>query len=272
MFSEIIEKLSQMEHVRLIMLGGSRASGNHDRQSDYDVYVYCDQPIPLQYRMEALGSYFTYVEFANGFWEEEDDGILMEGVEMEIIYRPHAFIKEQYEKTFMRHETSLGYSTCMIYNLLRSKILVDHHSDIQWFRNIAQIFPDELRKKIIMSNASLIHNQMPSLSFQLIKALKRQDAISIQHRTTEFVVLLFDVLFAANRMFHPGEKRLTEALERMSLIPEHFKEDLKQLLAIRSLSIEDAVLLVKTMGERMNAFVRLLLPEYSVSDYSENTV
>jgi hypothetical protein len=31
-------------------------------------------------------------------------------------------------------------------------------------------------------------------------------------------------------MFHPGEKRLTEALERMSLIPEiTFKEDLKQL-------------------------------------------
>jgi predicted nucleotidyltransferase len=270
MFDEIVEKLSQMEHVRLIMLGGSRASGHADRQSDIDLYVYVDQPISLDVRREVLSGYFRYVEFANGFWEEEDDGILLDGVEMEIIYRPHAFIKEQYEKTFLRYETSLGYSTCMIYNLLRSKILVDHHSDIQWFRNIAQLYPDELRKKIIMSNASLIHDQMPSLSFQLIKALKRQDAISIQHRTTEFIALIFDVLFAANRMFHPGEKRLTEALERMSLIPDHFKEDLKQLLIIQTLTVEDAVNLVKLMGERMNVFVRLLLPEYSPSGYIEN--
>jgi predicted nucleotidyltransferase len=270
MIDEIVEKLSQMDHVRLVMLGGSRASGSADRQSDVDLYVYYDQPIPLVVRKEMLGSYFKYVEFANGFWEEEDDGILLDGVEMEIIYRPHTFIKEQYEKTFVHHEVSLGYSTCMIYNLLRSKILVDHHSDIQWFRNIAQIYPDELRKKIMLHNASLIYNQMPSLSFQLIKALKRQDAVSVQHRTTEFIALIFDVLFAANRMFHPGEKRLSEALERMSLIPEHFKEDLKQLLVIQSLSIEDAVLLVQVMGERLNVFVRLLIPEYTLSGYINN--
>jgi hypothetical protein len=71
-------------------------------------------------------------------------------------------------------------------------------------------------------------------------------------------------------MFHPGEKRLMEALERMSLIPENFKEDLKQLLMIQSLSIEDAVLLVKVMGERLNVFVRLLIPEYTLSGYINN--
>lgn len=270
MFDEIVEKLSQLDHVRLIMLGGSRASGLADRQSDIDLYVYCDQPISLDVRREVLSGYFRYVEFANGFWEEEDDGILLDGVEMEIIYRSHSFIKEQYEKTFVRYEVSLGYSTCMIYNLLRSKILVDRHSDIQWFRNIAQLYPDELRRKIILHNASLIHDQMPSLSFQLIKAIKRQDMISVQHRTTELIALLFDVLFAANRMFHPGEKRLMEALERMSLIPDHFKEDLKQLLVIQSLSIEDAVVFVNILGERLNAFVRLLIPDHSASGFSEN--
>jgi predicted nucleotidyltransferase len=269
MFSEIVEKLEHMDEVRLIMLGGSRATGTHDRQSDFDLYVYCTNPIPLQQRKDALASYFKYVEFANDFWEEEDDGILLDGYEMEIIYRPVAFIKEQYEKIFIRHEISFGYSTCMIYNLLRSKILVDKQSDIEWFRSIAVIYPDELRKKIILGNASLIYNQMPSLSFQLIKAIKRQDVVSIQHRSTELMALMFDVLFAANRMFHPGEKRLTEALERMGLIPDHFKEDLKELVSIQSASMEDAVALVKIMGERMNAFIKLLIPEYKMSDYIE---
>ncbi len=267
MFSEIVERLEQMNQVRLIMLGGSRATGIHDRQSDFDVYVYCDDPIPLQQRKDALGSYFKYVEFANELWEEEDDGILLDGSEIEIIYRSHSFIKEQYEKTFIRKEISFGYSTCMIFNLLRSKILVDKQSDIEWFRSIAVIYPDDLRKKIILGNASLIYNQMPSLSFQLIKAIKRKDVVSIQHRTTELMALMFDVLFAANRMFHPGEKRLTEALERMGLIPDHFKEDLKQLVLIQSASSEDAITLVRIMGERMNAFIKLLIPEYKMSEY-----
>ncbi|MDP2813596.1 MAG: DUF4037 domain-containing protein [Erysipelotrichaceae bacterium] len=269
MFNEIVDKLSQLSQVRLMILGGSRATGISDRQSDFDLYVYCDQPIPLQQRKEILQDYFKYVEFANDFWEEEDDGILLDGFEMEIIYRPHSFIKEQYEKTFIRKEVSYGYSTCMIYNLLRSKILVDKQSDIEWFRNIAQIYPDDLRKKIILGNASLIYNQMPSLSFQLMKAIRRQDTISVQHRTTEFIALMFDVLFAANRMFHPGEKRLTEALERMGLIPDHFKEDLKQLVLIQSVSKEDAISLVKVMGERMNSFIKLLIPDYEISNYNE---
>jgi predicted nucleotidyltransferase len=269
MFNEIVDKLSQLSQVRLVMLGGSRSSGHHDRQSDFDLYVYCDQPIPLQLRKEVLEGYFKYVEFANDFWEEEDDGILLDGLEMEIIYRPHSFIKEQYEKTFVSKDISFGYSTCMIYNLLRSKILVDKQSDIEWFRNIAQIYPDDLRKRIILGNASLIYDRMPSLSFQLIKAIKRQDTISVQHRTTELIALMFDVLFAANRMFHPGEKRLSAALERMSLIPDHFKEDLKQLVLIQSVSVEDAISLVKVMGLRMNAFIKLLIPEYEISNYNE---
>jgi predicted nucleotidyltransferase len=267
MFRAIVEELQRCEHVRLIMLGGSRAKGNHDRHSDVDVYVYCDQEIPLEVRKRMLNPYFSYVEYANEFWEQEDDGVMLDGVEIEIIYRPHCFIKEQYEKTFVRQEVSFGYSTCMIYNLLRSQILVDKQSDIEWFRNIAQVYPDELRKKIILNNAHLIYDRMPSLSFQLIKAIKRDDTISIQHRTSELLAIVFDLLFAANRMYHPGEKRLTESLERMGLIPDHFKEDLSQLLNIRSISKDDGVLLVKSMGERLNAFVKLLIPEYHVSAY-----
>ncbi|PKM66572.1 MAG: hypothetical protein CVU94_07420 [Firmicutes bacterium HGW-Firmicutes-19] len=270
MLNEIVEKLAQLDQVRLIMLGGSRSTGHHDKQSDIDLYVYCDEPISLQSRKEVLGNVFRYVEFANEFWEEEDDGILIDGIELEIIYRPHSFIKEQYEKVFLRQEVTYGYSTCMIYNLLRSTILLDRKSDIEWVRNMIQIFPDELRRKIILYNASLIYDRLPSLSFQLIKAIKRQDIVSVQHRTTELVSLMFDVLFAANRMYHPGEKRLMESLERMGLIPDHFKEDLRQLMIIQSLSAEDAVFLVKTMGERMNAFIKLLIPEYMISNYIEN--
>jgi predicted nucleotidyltransferase len=272
MFDEIIENLGKLDAVRLIMLGGSRAKGNPDKLSDYDVYVYCDEPIPVKTRQMIFEKYFRYMEYANDFWEEEDDGIMWDGVEVEFIYRSHSFIKEQYENILIRHQVSLGYSTCIIFNLLKSIVLVDKQSDIEWFRSLAAIYPDELRKKIIQKNAVLIADRMPSMSFQLIKAIKRQDVISVQHRTTELLALMFDVLFAVNRMYHPGEKRLMEALERMSLIPDHFKEDVKLLLVLQTLSKDEAIQLVKTMGDRMNAFIRLWIPEYQISEYIQSTI
>jgi hypothetical protein len=84
--------------------------------------------------------------------------------------------------------------------------------------------------------------------------------------------MLFDVLFAVNRMYHPGEKRLMEALERMSLIPDHFKEDVKLLLVLQTLSKDEAVQLVKTLGDRMNDFIRLWIPEYQISEYLNNKI
>ena len=43
---------------------------------------------------------------------------------------------------------------------------------------------------------------------QIEKALKRQDLLSINHRSSEFFASYFDLLFALNEQTHPGEKRM----------------------------------------------------------------
>ena len=41
---------------------------------------------------------------------------------------------------------------------------------------------------------------------QIEKAIKRDDKNSINHRISAFMASYFDIIFAKNKMLHPGEK------------------------------------------------------------------
>ncbi len=45
---------------------------------------------------------------------------------------------------------------------------------------------------------------------QIEKACQRKDLISLNHRVAALLASYFDVIFALNRVLHPGEKRLME--------------------------------------------------------------
>lgn len=269
LFEKIVAELSNLPMVRLILLGGSRATGKMDAKSDIDLYVYTDEPIPLSIRKEILSKYFTYLELANTFWEEEDDGILTDGIELEIIYRKTSFIDEVYDAAYVHPHANFGYSTCMIHNLQTSLILYDDATSIQALRGKFQGYREELRESILRKNGLLISNRMPSLSFQLIKAIRRKDLVSIQHRTTEFLAMYFDVLFAANRRFHPGEKRLLEAMDAFESMPKNAKQDIERLLKVNTMSVEEGISLVEGISTRMNAFISQEVGDFAICDYAK---
>lgn len=59
-------------------------------------------------------------------------------------------------------------------------------------------------------NHPLLRDTAFSYLHQLEAAVRRGDAVSVQHRSAALLSSYFDVLFAANRVPHPGEKRLVE--------------------------------------------------------------
>ena len=83
---DLFAELAALAQVEAIALGGSRATGRADANSDYDVYVYVTAPIPEQARREILSKYCSYMEIGNSFWELEDDVTLRDGIDMDIIF------------------------------------------------------------------------------------------------------------------------------------------------------------------------------------------
>ena len=63
---------------------------------------------------------------------------------------------------------------------------------------------------------------------QIKSAVNREDFVSVNHRTSAFLASYFDVIFAFNRVLHPGEKKLVEfALSYCQILPENFKNDVE---------------------------------------------
>ena len=115
---KIIEEFSKLKSVEGILLAGSKAVNTDDKNSDYDVYVYTSEEIPVEYRKNIYDKYCSYMEVNNTFWETEDDGILKEdNVPVEIIYRSLDWIKDSLNRTLVKCEADVGYTTCFWYNI-----------------------------------------------------------------------------------------------------------------------------------------------------------
>lgn len=122
---ELVSELSKLPEITAITLGGSRDSGYQDENSDYDVYAYCEEPVPVEKRQAILMKYCKYMELANTYWEEEDDCILNSGTVIEIIYRDRNSFEEQLESTIINGNANNGYTTCMWSNLMSSIVMYE---------------------------------------------------------------------------------------------------------------------------------------------------
>lgn len=252
---DLVYELSQLPEITAITLGGSRASGYKDEDSDYDVYVYCENPVPAVTREAILKKYCKYIELANTYWEEEDDCILNSGTVIELIYRDRCLFEEQLEATVINGNANNGYTTCMWSNLMNSIVLYEKdevYSKLKERFNIA--YPKVLKKNIINKNYQLLTGHIPSYDEQIIKAYKRKDMVSVNHRITEYIATYFDLVFAANEMLHPGEKRmLAIAHDRCTYLPSNI-DDITNLLE-NLFDEEKAMYYLHQLTENMSKFI-----------------
>ena len=232
MIYKLLDRFKEFPEVDSIIIAGSRASGNNDSLSDYDIYVYGKEPVPEEKRAGLYNEYCSKTEVGNKYFEYEDNCILKDGTYVDIIFRDLEMLCKFIDMTVNGHKTRNGYTTCFWHNLLNSEIYFDRSGEFRKARERFSIpYPEELRKNIIKRNMNLLHDALPAYDKQLSKAVARNDLISINHRTTAFLESYFDVIFALNRMTHPGEKRLISICKKKcSILPDNFEENLNCLL------------------------------------------
>lgn len=230
-FEKIIEGLSGLDEVEAIALGGSRATGASDEKSDYDIYVYISNDIPVSTKREILSEYCNIMEISNHYWELEDNCVMKDNIAIDIIYRYIDEFSSFIGNVVEGHIAFNGYTTCFWHNIVTCKVLFDRSGRLQAMKERFTVpYPQELKRNIIKKNMNLLSGCLPSYDKQIAKTIKRKDFVSVNHRVVAFLESYFDIIFALNEKTHPGEKRLVElAREQCEILPRDFEKNFDEL-------------------------------------------
>ncbi len=230
---QVAARYGKLPQVAAVALSGSQTAHVADPDSDMDLYVYWQEPLSVSERRAAALQFGRDVEINNQFWEPGDEWIDVDtGVKVDVMFRQTSWIEQQLTRILERHEAAVGYSTCLWHNVVTAQPLVDHRGWFQALRTKAsQPYPDALRLAIIAKNYPILRDGLSAYLHQLENALKRNDRVSINHRTAALLASYFDIIFAINRLPHPGEKRLVSIVEKQCAhVPEGMREDIERLL------------------------------------------
>lgn len=264
--NEILHKLSTYPEVEAIAIGGSRATNRYDAASDYDVYIYLVGELSIESRKAILAPECRRLELGNHYWELEDNGTLHSGIDFDLVYRNLSDFENDIRDVVIHAHPRNSYTTCFWNNLLTCRIIHERNHALSRLKERYQLpYPEELRQAILRNNLNLLHGCIPSYDMQIKKALQRGDLVSVNHRVTEFLATYFDLLFALNRVLHPGEKRMVQiAKETCTMLPYRFEENLQRLF--QTMYTED---MMQVLNDMINAVFDLC--EKENHDKEKNT-
>jgi hypothetical protein len=125
---------------------------------------------------------------------------------------------------------STGYTTCHAHHLQNGRIEYDASLRLSKLKEkLNAPYPSRLKDAIILKNSSLLKDLTPSFYYQLEKAYKRNDVISVNHRMSALMASYFDIIYALNDVFHPGEKGLIHHSSQLIKLPFEHKETLESI-------------------------------------------
>jgi hypothetical protein len=258
--TELAQHFAALPQVVAVALGGSYSSAAADDGSDIDLYVYTSATITPDEQaalIERSGG-ATWAELDLPYW----GGVNMwrdaaSGITVDCMYFGAAWIEEQVARVMDAHEPSMGYSTCFCRTVAQSRVL---HDPRGWYGALqarcTAPYPDELRRKVITHNHPLLRTIMSSYQYQIERAVERGDLVSVNHRLAALLASYFDILFALNRVLHPGEKRLLAFARReCALLPACLEEDVNTLLAASGTAPGDVVAHLARLLDRLDALL-----------------
>ncbi|MDY0287307.1 MAG: DUF4037 domain-containing protein [Sphaerochaeta sp.] len=257
MIHTLISWLAKAEGLQALVLSGSRTGLVIDDLSDYDLYVYSEEPLSLEIRHEMASLFASRAEIGNSFFDEGDELFLADGTAVDIMYRSLEWAQQQVDWVWKTHHASVGYSTAFIHNLKTATIL--HDSDGRFAHIQKQLdtpYPKELTKAITAKNYPLLRSKLMASYYEQIEhAMVRHDLVSQAHRTSALLASYFDILFAINAQNHPGEKKLvTWAKKTCKLLPEAFEGMVDQV--VEQIGQKELLQLIDSLLDGLDGLLR----------------
>jgi catechol 2,3-dioxygenase-like lactoylglutathione lyase family enzyme len=231
-YGEIALEYAAHQAVEAVALGGSRSTGYGEDDADIDLYVYSRTALPEEFRAEVARRRGVRIEAGNRFWEPGDEWVEAGGAHVDVMFRTTDWIEDQLARVLERYEASVGYSTCFWANVLNSQVLFDREGWFGGLQERARVpYPEPLRRAIVAKNHPILRATLSSYRRQIARAVERRDPVSVSHRVAALLASAFDLLFAVNRVPHPGEKRiLLWVEERCPNRPPYFIDHVRAML------------------------------------------
>jgi hypothetical protein len=93
---------------------------------------------------------------------------------------------------------------------------------------------------VVAKNFPVLGPIISSYEDQIQSAFARRDLVSLNHRTAAWLASYFDIVFAGNRQYHPGEKRLLIQAAQLPNSPVKMVDDLTEA-CLRACDLENCI-------------------------------
>lgn len=206
--------LGRLAGINAVAIGGSRASGLSDSRSDTDMYAFHRGALPtIEERQRALTPIIdSQLTSVDAFGPE--DHFTVAGHDVEIVYLDLDELTAEVDRAHNPGLMSEGFTTCFLHTLATCVTAHDDGS-LADIKARLRTYPAATRRRIITETPDL----MDAFFDQLTKAQLRGDLTMVTHRRASIQAAWFNVLFALNNSYHPGEKRLLQHAESLPLRP-----------------------------------------------------
>jgi hypothetical protein len=221
-------------------LGGSLAKGVGDEYSDIDIYLFARQVLPAEQRaalIQANPLFESVISWGGGepFVEGGTD-FSYAGRKVEVWLRNSdpieatlsACLNGQIERACVVWTVMGFFNYTALSDLRVMKILDDPHGLLQGWKNQVAEYPPRLREAILQRFGG--EAQFWPENFHYLSAIERGDVLYTSGIVQQVVQALIQVVFALNRVYFPGEKKLGSTLAHLALQPPDFHQRLCDLV------------------------------------------
>ena len=262
---ELAPLLRQFVHGEYgIALGGAHAKGVEDAESDLDLYIFARDILPNAERTrlcrQLIGNEPQVVSWGHdAVFTQAGTDFYYQGQKVECWLRHADLISTSVaecrrgivKREFVTWTTTGFYNHCVLSDLSHMVPLEDPAGMLaRWQREVA-VYPPELRQAIMEQHLSAAHFWPDN--FHYLSAIERCDLIYVTGIVQQAAHNLIQVLFALNRVYFPGDKKLDVAIRLLPLKPERVEERLQRLIFPGAQPTKE---LLSEQGEELRRLVR----------------
>jgi hypothetical protein len=231
-----------------IAIGGSYAKGSGDSLSDVDIYLFANEVLPAarraervvadlgaQARPESWGAGDPFVQGGTDFWHAGQRVECWLRSTREVDGTLRACLGGEVRREYVVW-TVMGFlSYTALADVHSMNIVDDPHGILVRWKTAVATYPEALRQ-------SILGRFMPEAAFwpenfHYRTAVQRADVIYTSAIVQQVLQALIQVVFALNRVYFPGEKRLAHAMETLPIQPSGFARRVQELLAPSSVDV-----------------------------------